>query len=462
MDRRDLFSGIASLTAGGLAAMYGREAEANWGMVAPGPVPPKDFDKRSLVNRPRAFEVMEREGVEGIVALNPVNVFYLGNYFSYELQKLRAIPSFAVMSRDSSKPIYLVAAGSDLQFIANADRDYPEVIPYTAPIELQKYLEKGNWTEEPQAAPAGAWPTTGGALKAKEQNWVAFGKKVNERRVPTPEWGLVRALQLLRLTKAKVAVDDMRIADILKTLGQNSVTCLPGDNTFRKIRMVKSEVELGHMRTVARINQDSVMAMLKQVKKGTTKAEIDKLFMHEAAARGAKAMWIASGTIGGLTEGAVIEGEPMMFDGVCQFNFYHGDFGRTVVLGEPSKELKAMMAAVKVGWDTVHDVLKPGMKYSELRDIVVPAQHKAYTGTSGIKFAAGPHTVGLQHTDQAYRDGLPFVVSDDHVFQEGMTLTVDLPTNLLGFGSIHCEDLIVVTKNGCEPLATADGPLVVL
>ena len=43
-----------------------------------------------------------------------------------------------------------------------------------------------------------------------------------------------------------------------------------------------------------------------------------------------------------------------------------------------------------------------------------------------------------------------------------MTLTVDLPTNLLGWGSLHCEDLIVVTKNGAEPLATADGPLVVI
>jgi Xaa-Pro aminopeptidase len=462
MDRRDLFSGIASLTAGGMAAMAGREAEANWGMVAPGPVPPKDFDKRLLVNKPRAYDIMEREGVDGIVALNPVNVFYLGNYFSYELQKLRAIPSFAVMSRDPNKPIYLVTAGTDLQFIANADREYPEVIPYTAPAELQKYLEKGNWTTEPAAAPAGAWPTTGGPLKPKEQAWVAFGKKASERRAATPEWGLVKALNLLGLSKGKIAVDDMRVAHILNTLGQTGVTCLPGDNTFRKIRMVKSEVELKHMRTVARINQDSVMAMLRRVKKGTTKAEIDTWFMQEAASRGAKAMWIASGTIGGLTEGGVVEGEPMMVDGVCQYNFYHGDFGRTVVLGEPSKELKAMMAAVKVGWETVLEVLKPGMKYSELREKVVAAQHKAYTGSTGIKFASGPHTVGLQHTDQAYRDGLPFVVSEDHTFVEGMTLTVDLPTNLLGFGSIHCEDLIVVTKTGVEPLATADGPLVVI
>lgn len=462
MDRRDLFTGFAALTGGGLAAMAGREAEANWGMVAPGPVPPKDFDKRLLVNKPRAYEIMEREGLDGIVALNPVNVFYLGNYFSYELQKLRAVPSFAVMSRDPKQPIYLITAGSDLMFLSNGDREYPEVIPYTFPVEWEKFLDKGQWSTEPVAAPAGAYPTAAGELKPREKQWIAFGKAANERRAATPEWALIKALKLLGLAKGKVAVDDMRVADILKTFGQTDVRCVPGDNTFRKIRMVKSEVELKHMRTVARINQDAATAMLRQVKKGTTKAEIDQIFMQEAAKRGAKAMWIASGTVGGLTEGGVVEGEPMMVDAVCQYNFYHGDFGRTVVLGEPSTELKACMKALRTGWETVLEVLRPGMKYSELRKIVVDAQHKVYTGSSGIKFAAGPHTVGLQHTDQAYRDGLPFVVGDDLTFEENMTLTVDLPTNMLGFGAIHCEDLIVVTKNGPEPLATADGPLIVI
>jgi len=68
----------------------------------------------------------------------------------------------------------------------------------------------------------------------------------------------------------------------------------------------------------------------------------------------------------------------------------------------------------------------------------------------------------LQHTDQPYRDGIPFVVADDLTLEENMTLTVDLPTSMLGWGAIHCEDLLVVTKTGLEPLATVDGPLVVI
>jgi Xaa-Pro aminopeptidase len=253
----------------------------------------------------------------------------------------------------------------------------------------------------------------------------------------------------------------MRIADILKTLGRTDVTCLPGDNTFRKIRMVKSDVELGHMRRVARVNQDACMAMLSQLGRGATKADIDQMFLVEAAKRGAKAVWIAAGTIGGLVNGEVVEGQPMMIDAVCQINYYHGDFGRTFVLGEPTSETVARTNVLRKGWDTAREVIRPGMKYSELRAICGDAMNKGNSTSDGIKFGAGPHSVGLQHTDQPYRDGLPFMVSDDLTFEENMTLTVDFPIQEIGWGGAHLEDLVVVTKNGIEPLATADGPLVV-
>lgn len=459
MDRRDVFSLMAAGAAGLLAA---DDAQANWGMVAPGPAPGAGFDGRLLVNRPRAYEVMEREGLDGIVALNPVNVFYLGNYVGYEVQKLRALASFAVMPRDASLPIVLVVAGTDLMFLANGQREYPEIVPYSFPRDLAAYLERGDFTQEPEAAPVGTWPTTGGPLKPAEERWIAYGRKANERRAATPEWALVRALELAGLKQGRIAVDDMRIAGILQSLGRTSLTCVPGDNTFRKIRMVKSPVELQHMRTAARINQDACMAMLRQVRRGTTKDEIERLFIVEAAKRGSKAVWIATGTIGGLTEGRVVEGEPMMFDAVSQRNYYHGDFGRTAVLGGPSKELQACMTSLRAGWETVMEKLRPGMKYSELQRLCADAMKKAYTGGLTIRFAAGPHSVGLQHTDQPYRDGLPFVAPDDLTFVENMTLTVDLPTSVLGWGAIHYEDLIVVTKDGAQPLATADGPLVVI
>ena len=300
IDRRDFFAGMGAGAAGMLGAtmLGGKEAHANWGLVAPGPVPGEDFDGRSLVNKARAYEIMERENIDGIVALNPVNVFYLGNYFSYELQKLRAIPSFAVMPRDPDKPSFLVVSSSDLWFIANADREHPEIIPYGSPAGWEYYSNPELWSQEPESRSFMRMPENTEALTDIEKGWYELEKRWETGKAATPEWGLVHALREAGLINGKVAVDDMRIADILNALGQDTVSCVPGDNTFRKIRMVKSDVELGHMRRIAQANQEACMAMLSQIEVGMTKNDFDNIFIVEAAKRGAKAMWIASGICG--------------------------------------------------------------------------------------------------------------------------------------------------------------------
>ena len=202
MERRNLLHSLAlGPLAAGMATLDGAisPAEANWGMVTPGAIPPPGFDGRLLVNKPRAYEIMEREGVDGIVALNPVNVFYLGNYVGYELQKLRAISSFAVMSRDPNKPILMVVSSADLEFIAARDRAYPEVIPYTNVMNVDDYAKEGNWAKEPTAGNLQLAPRPE-ILTAREQQWQEIIKKVTPRRAATPEWALVRALEELGLT----------------------------------------------------------------------------------------------------------------------------------------------------------------------------------------------------------------------------------------------------------------------
>ena len=464
IERRDFFAGVAGGAAFALGAtMLGAQrAEANWGLIAPGPSPGNDFDGRSLVNKPRAYAVMEQEGVDGIVALNPVNVFYLGNYFSYEVQKLRAIPSFAVMPRDPGKPSFLVVASTDLWFIANAEREYPEVIPYSAPVSWEQYRDPETWNQPPESRGGIRRPIREKNLTDIERGWVEMERRFENRKAATPEWALIRALEEAGLAKGRVAVDDMRIAHILGSLGQDDVTCLPGDNTFRKIRMIKSDVELSHMRAAARANQDACMSMLRQIEVGMTKDDIDRMFLLEAAKRGARAIWIAVGTIGGFADGQVVPGRPMMVDAVSQINFYHGDFGRTWCIGEPRKDVQDRVAILRTGYDAALEALRPGLKYSELRAQAGEAMAKANKALSGAVFGAGPHSVGLQHTDQPYRDGLPFMVSDDLTFQENMTLTIDMPSLEVGWGGAHLEDLIVVTGDGFEPLATMDDPLVVL
>jgi hypothetical protein len=216
---------------------------------------------------------------------------------------------------------------------------------------------------------------------------------------------------------------------------------------------MKSAVELGHMRA-HRAHQPGRLSwrLLRQVRRGTTKDEIEQMFMvrrPRSAAR--RRVWLATGTIGGLTQGKVVEGEPMMVDAVSPAELLPRGLrphrGARRALEGPRGVHGSRCAS---GSEVVLEKARPGMKYSELRALVADAMAKAYTGSHRRSASwPGPHSVGLQHTDQPYRDGRAVRGGQPtSTLEEGMTLTVDLPTSLLGWGAIHHEDLLVVTRQG--------------
>ena len=155
VDRRDVLTGLAVGVAA-LAAAEPKHAQANWGMVSP----KAPFDRRMVVNRPRAYRVMEEEKLDGIVALNPLNIFYLSNFVSYRVKMLNPHPSFAVMARDEKRPIGVTVSSSDMNEIASAGRDYAElIIPYSAPVNWRDIATARNFAVEPAAASGGGrWP----------------------------------------------------------------------------------------------------------------------------------------------------------------------------------------------------------------------------------------------------------------------------------------------------------------
>jgi Xaa-Pro aminopeptidase len=459
VERRDVLTGLAKGMAVGVAATVteSKSASANWGM----PALKAPFDRRIPFNRARADKVMAEEGVDALVALNPVNVFYCTNLVSYRF-KMQAspTPSFAVVPRDAKRPTGLIAVTNDLWDIAAAERAYPElIVAYGGASGWQDIAASGDFGVEPRAIPGARWTTAPATMTPRERDQAALDARHADKLAPTPEWALIHALKELGLTKAKIAVDDMRIARILDWAGLKGVTCVEGDNIFRRIRVVKSEVEIGHMRAAARANQDAAMATMRALKAGMTRADIEVLFMQEAAKRGAKAVWIAAGTTAGLVDPELKPGQSLMIDAVSQINYYHGDFGRTFVLGEPSKALDARTRMMKIGWDAAFAALKPGRKYSEIAAIGREAMKKS--GLSEVTVVCGPHSVGLQHTDEPYVRGLPYAVKDDLVLEENMTLTIDFPSQAPGLGHGHLEDLVRITKDGAEALGARDGALVV-
>ncbi len=80
-------------------------------------------DGRSFINLLHIYKVLEENNTNGLVAVNPVNVFYLINHVSFYDKMQRRDASFAVFPREKSKPTILVVGSGDLWTIVNAAKN---------------------------------------------------------------------------------------------------------------------------------------------------------------------------------------------------------------------------------------------------------------------------------------------------------------------------------------------------
>jgi len=72
------------------------------------------------------------------------------------------------------------------------------------------------------------------------------------------------------------------------------------------------------------------------------------------------------------------------------------------------------------------------------------------------------HSLGLEHTDDPKSPGVQPQDKPDQTLAKGMVINVDLPHSEIGWGSVHMEDTVLITDDGCERLASADFSLRVI
>ena len=464
VNRRDVLKGFA---AGAVSAVTGCSLE---GPVADASlvdiVKAESFpsvDGKPVINKPRAYQVLEEENIDGLIALNPVNVYYLTNTWSIGAKMRRQYPALATFARDPSQPSFLITTTSHLWDVSNRRSEVPEVMPYTGPANWEDYIgaDAEQMKIEPQARERGYAFNADAELSPREQGWADIQAKYSSV-APSEHWALARALKESGLAKGRLAIDDTRIRDLLEMIGAaDDITFVPGDNIFRKIRYIKSPVEIDLMRIGGQKNAAAALATIRAIEEGMKFEDIERRFMTEAAAHGNQISFIIAGiTLGLLPHEEVKRGQAILVDAVSHFRQYHGDFARTVVAGDPPKDVADRNRANQIGREAAFEIVKPGVKYSEIRAIGFDAMKKA--GMPEEAIIVNPHSVGLQHTDQPYRDDVPYPVAPDIELAPGMTITIDLPYIEVGWGAGHNEDLILITETGYEILNTEEEPLVVV
>lgn len=261
--------------------------------------------------------------------------------------------------------------------------------------------------------------------------------------------------QLEQMKKA-VSGDDGAAAD---------VEWVPVQGLVEQLRGVKSDEELALMQTAIDIADRAFDYILDVMRPGVTEREIAwklEVFMRE---QGAESMSfppiVASGPNGALpharpSDKPLAAGEFVTLDFGCVWQGYCSDMTRTVFIGNPSEDDRALYDLVLRAQEAGVRAVKPGVVAKDVdavaRKIIADAGYGAYFG-HGLG-----HGIGLDVHEEIPR----LSKHGEVVLAPRMVASVEPGVYLPGRGGIRIEDLVVVTEDGCRILTNSPKQLLCL
>jgi Xaa-Pro aminopeptidase len=411
------------------------------------------------MNLDRAAQVMARFDLEGLVLADPVNVFHVLGYWPQLSHTRPGQPptTFALLARDPRIPPAIVTSRF-VYYYTYADGGFER------DIAAFLYNEVGDDGLDQDATPVnGDFPDRGrAALSPIERRRRQRLDAALQARASSSDSGtaLVRAMRELGLWSGRIGHDHPLIGAVSERHAHPG-TLVPADNILRWIRLVKSPLEIQLLRRAASANCAALEAVARSVRAGAGHRALAERFGVEAARRGNTALFLNVDRVSSeIADDHVADGHTLFVDGVSQHLHYHGDYARTVFVGDPPRAAREAARAAAHAWHAIRNSLRPGLRYSEIAGIGREALRR---GGFDVQVGFGPHSVGLMHTDEPGEDAGGFYRKLDLTLEPGMVLSVDCPVMDTGLGgSAHIEDLMLITPDGAEPLHPIGEPFIVV
>ena len=399
------------------------------------------LQREGPMNLARAVEVMERHGLDGLVLGQPVNVFHALGYWPQIARTRAGQPpgEFALIA--STRPgEWVLVTSRFLHYYTWSDgRQRDDVACYT-------YGELGDAGDfavpalTPLCHDRGTEPLS--MIEAHRAQATA------RQHMCDSGAALVTAMRDMGLFSGRIGYDDPLIAEVMAR-HDHPGEAIPADNILREVRLIKSPLEVQLMARAAEANAAALIALGRAARAGARHCDLQALFAQEAAQRGNAALFLNVDRVSSeLSRAELHEGQALFVDGVSSFLHYHGDFARTIFLGEPRPAARRAAEAAAFAWHALRERLRPGMRYSQ---IVAMGQEALRKGGFDVHIGFGPHSVGLAHTDEPGEVHGGFWRKPDIILEAGMVISVDCPVLDTGIGgSAHCEDLMLITADGAE------------
>lgn len=269
-----------------------------------------------------------------------------------------------------------------------------------------------------------------------------------------------------KLNVKKVGFEDNVVSYELycKLSNKTEAKLIPMEGLIEEIRLIKDKREIESIQKAASIADKAFSHMLKFIKSGMSEREIGLELEFTMKKLGAKDLSfpsiVASGVRSALPHGRATDkivnnGDFLTLDFGCVFEEYCSDMTRTVAIGEPNDKLKKIYNIVLQAQEDVLKFIKPGIMTKEVdrvaRDYI---DNKGY----GSYFGHGlGHGVGRE-----IHEGPRLSPMSETILKEGMIVTDEPGIYIPDIGGVRIEDLVLVTKDGCEALSKSPKNLICL
>lgn len=397
-----------------------------------------------LLNKERAADIMEKYGLDIIIATSAENVLYSADYFS-ELPFCRrwAFQGYAVLPRVGEEATLIVPFGA-LPLLAEQPSWMTDIRAYGGAIE----------EHEPDAV-----------LSPGEKKYEALAASV--RRGPSAFQLLLETLREKGFSSSKIGLDE---GSMLATEQARLRDDLPDAEIvdafgiLREIRMVKTEEEIERISQVIKVNENAMLEVIDVLSEGVSEKEIVRVYDAAVGKHGGipRVHQLGAGTRGvalfAPSGYRTRKGDLIYLDPVCTHNFYWSDMSRSVVIGEPSKKQSRYYDAMRKGVEAGIAAVRPGVKVSEIYEVVMDAIRK--NGIPHLRRTHCGHGIGLEFYEPPVikpagtptDSFLPHIT--DVTLEENMVVNVEAPYYEFGFGTLQLEDTVRVSATGSECLTT--------
>lgn len=238
----------------------------------------------------------------------------------------------------------------------------------------------------------------------------------------------------------------------------------PTAGFVEELRIIKDADEMQRVRVAAALGTSLLDRAIECVRPGVAETKIAAEIEYEAKTQGASGMAfdtiIAGGNRSALPHGRA-SSTPLPRRGFVLMDFgvvhdhYCSDMTRTIHVGRPSAEAKAMYAAVREAQQAAIEMVRPGVELGRVDGAarnVLKRSHlaKYFTHSTG-------HGVGIEvHEMPRVAKGV------EDTLEPGMVVTIEPGVYVWGCGGVRIEDMVLVTETGCEVLTQAPKDLVIV